>query len=158
MRLLKLTVLLAALAGVLAFTGCGDSDEDQIKSNVEDLVQALADGDGAAACELITSDQRDEIGEGENQSCEDYVAGQSADLDDAEKEALRNTEVLGVKIEGDEAGLGALVAAARSVLGGWRTAEAGDALTRVRAGARTAATDTNREIERGLRAGGRWRW
>jgi uncharacterized protein DUF4878 len=103
MRLLKLTVLLAALAGVLAFTGCGDSDEDQIKSNVEDLVQALADGDGAAACELITSDQRDEIGEGENQSCEDYVAGQSADLDDAEKEALRNTEVVGVKIEGDEA-------------------------------------------------------
>ena len=103
MRLLELTVLLAALAGVLAFTGCGDSDEDQIKSNVEDLVQALADGDGAAACELITSDQRDEIGEGENQSCEDYVAGQSADLDDAEKEALRNTEVVGVKIEGDEA-------------------------------------------------------
>ena len=59
----------------------------------------------------------------------------------------------------DDAGLGALVAAARSVLGGWRDEPGGgDADARVRAGARAGAVAANREIERGLVAGDRWRW
>lgn len=45
----------AAAAVVLALTGCGGpTDEQQIRSRVDELVTAYADKDGAKACALMT--------------------------------------------------------------------------------------------------------
>lgn len=58
----------------------------------------------------------------------------------------------------DDDGLGAVAAASRSIAGGWRTQDAGDALTRVRTGAAVAATATNATLADALGAADRLRW
>ncbi|MGN6189449.1 MAG: orotidine-5'-phosphate decarboxylase [Conexibacter sp.] len=60
----------------------------------------------------------------------------------------------------NEDGLGAIVAASRSIAGGWRArGDAGEpALTAIRAGAADAARATNAALAEALAAAGRWRW
>lgn len=58
----------------------------------------------------------------------------------------------------DEDGLGAVVAASRSIAGGWRAREGEPAPIALREGARDAARDTNATIAQALAAADRWRW
>jgi len=59
----------------------------------------------------------------------------------------------------DDAGLGAVAAASRSIAGGWRNRARGEpALTAIREGAGQAARDTNAALTRALVAADRSRW
>jgi orotidine-5'-phosphate decarboxylase len=59
----------------------------------------------------------------------------------------------------DEQGLGAVVAASRSIAGGWRTRVAGEPpLVAIRAGAAAAAAATNATLADALGAAARLRW
>ena len=59
----------------------------------------------------------------------------------------------------DDDGLGSVAAASRSIAGGWRTRDAGEAaLTAIRAGAEQAARATTAMLAEALDAAERWRW
>jgi hypothetical protein len=101
-------VVVAAL-GVLALTApaCGGdddgkSDADQVKEVVTDFYAALADGDGAEACDLVTGNAKARLSPGQR-SCEEAVDQAATRTDDELEEALRNIEVSDIKVEGDEA-------------------------------------------------------
>jgi hypothetical protein len=51
----------AAAAIALAACGGGESDQDRVRSTVEDYLEAFLGGDGARACELMTPDTRREF-------------------------------------------------------------------------------------------------
>jgi orotidine-5'-phosphate decarboxylase len=58
----------------------------------------------------------------------------------------------------DQDGLGAVVAASRSIAGAWRQRTGAPALTAIREGAHAAATETNRALTDALGAADRLRW
>jgi orotidine-5'-phosphate decarboxylase len=58
----------------------------------------------------------------------------------------------------DEDGLGAVVAASRSIAGAWRRSTGAPALTAIREGARAAAAETNATLTDALGAADRLRW
>jgi orotidine-5'-phosphate decarboxylase len=59
----------------------------------------------------------------------------------------------------DDDGLGAVAAASRSIAGGWRTRDGGEApLTAIREGAGQAARATNAALAEALAVADRWRW
>jgi hypothetical protein len=105
-RLARAAVVVAAL-GALALTalGCGGddkSDADQVKDVVADFYAALADGDGAQACDLVTGSAKAQVSAGQ-ESCEESVSQAAKRVDDELKEELRSIEIRDIKVEGKEA-------------------------------------------------------
>jgi len=52
-------VLIAVVAVGAVVMLTGESDEDQIRSTVEEFTTAVGDGDGETACEQLTSEEQD---------------------------------------------------------------------------------------------------
>jgi len=125
-------LLLALLAVIFLAAGCGGDDDDgdgaepepaqtqpqetapapgpagggdDPAATVQQLQDALADGDAGAACGLLTESavrQAEEASIGG--SCEDWAEELSSVFGNAElQEKLRNTEILDVKASGDSA-------------------------------------------------------
>ena len=129
---MKLCALLLALLAMCLAPGCGGDDDDgdgaepepaqtqpqetapapgpggggdDPGATVQQLQDALADGDAAAACGLLTESAAQQAEEASiGGSCEDWAEELSGVFDDeALKEKLRNTEILDVKASGDSA-------------------------------------------------------
>ena len=102
----KRMILAALTAAVLA--GCGGgSDEDQVREVASDFTAAFADSDAKRACELMTSEAKQQIvkaaaalGGGE---CEKTMSAATGLLDESQKDALRDAEITKVTISGDRA-------------------------------------------------------
>jgi hypothetical protein len=104
---LRCRPLAATALGVVALiaSACGEdekSDPDQVKEVVSDFYAALADGDGAKACDLVTGSAEARLSL-RRSSCEEAVNQAGERLDDDLKEELRKIEVKDIKVEGDEA-------------------------------------------------------
>jgi hypothetical protein len=100
-RLTLSAVVLALLAG------CGGSDTPE--DVTRDFLQAMADGDGERACDLLTGDARREMlvagaffdaGDG---GCPGAIEGITETLDEGELAKLRDAEVEEVEVNGDQA-------------------------------------------------------
>jgi hypothetical protein len=97
----------SVVLGMAAAVGCGASDEEQVRSTVEDYVEAVVDGDGDRACELMTGRARRAAlaaaaltGGG---GCAGVMGRLSEFYDDGELRAMREFEIEAVRIEGDRA-------------------------------------------------------
>ena len=88
---------------MLALAGCGESDEDQIKTQVDTLYAAVADGDGEAACEVVTEEAKKQSEESEDKSCAQAIEDGAKELNDDQRERLANIEISEVKVDGDSA-------------------------------------------------------
>jgi hypothetical protein len=105
----RVRCLVVAALGALALAApaCGGDDDDKsdaekVKETVTDFYAALADGDGAKACGLVTGSAKERVSPGQR-SCEDSVSQAADRTDDDLKEALRSIEVRDIRVEGDEA-------------------------------------------------------
>jgi hypothetical protein len=82
----------ACAAALVAFAGCGESDQEQAREVVQEYVDARTDGDFAAICDLYSDDFKEELGASEN--CEAFVEEQSGGGEDgAPGEELQIVEV-----------------------------------------------------------------
>ena len=105
MRSKMLTV--AAMATVV-LAGCGGgSDEDQVREVASDFTAAFADGDAKRACELMTSDAKQQIvkaaaslGGG---TCEKAMSAATGLMDESQKEVFSEAEIAKVTINGTTA-------------------------------------------------------
>jgi hypothetical protein len=114
----------AACAACLFATGCGgQSDADRIQQTVKTYLSALADGDGAKACDQLTGDQTravvdhaiTSLPELQASGCADALTKLSGSLGADEKQTLRDAKVTQVQVSGDSA--------TAEVVGGSKTAE-----------------------------------
>jgi len=103
MRALRLVVLPVALVGAIVIAGCGESDEDQVRTQVDTIYDTFAEGDGEAACRLVTEEAKTQSQEDQGVTCEEGVADQARDLTPDQKRRLSNLEISEVKIDGDNA-------------------------------------------------------
>jgi Domain of unknown function (DUF4878) len=100
-------LICGVLVGAAALTGCGASDEEQVRSAVADYVEAVVEGDGDRACELMTGRARRTAlaaaaftgGDG----CSGVMGRLREFYDDGELRAMREFEIEGVRIEGERA-------------------------------------------------------
>jgi hypothetical protein len=80
------------------------SGDPGVTAAIVDFGEAVADGDGDAACELLTEDAQDQITEGaQGQDCEDLIEFVSGQLEDDDKDELRDIEPEDVEVDGDTA-------------------------------------------------------
>ena len=57
---MRAKALVTVVVAALAVAGCGGaSDEEQVRTTVEDYIIAFVDGDGDKACDLLTKETRD---------------------------------------------------------------------------------------------------
>ncbi|MGI8632599.1 MAG: Rv0361 family membrane protein [Solirubrobacterales bacterium] len=83
---------------VLIVAGCGEGDEDKIRSAVEDFVAASNDRDFKKVCELFGADTRKQLEQQGGKDCQKLL--EDAAVDDAPKiEATIQT----VTVDGDRA-------------------------------------------------------
>ena len=97
-------------AGALACAGCGTArpgDVAEIKRVVADYRHAVADGDGARACALMTREgQANEVRLGREygvRECRDLAPVISALADKEDLDELRALRLVRVKVDGDRA-------------------------------------------------------
>ncbi len=70
----RIAALLAAAVCTVALTACGQSDDrDQVRDVAARFAAALADGDGAAACELLSDATAEALEQEERAPCEQAV-------------------------------------------------------------------------------------
>lgn len=114
---IKFTLAAILVAMLAAFAGaCGGSGDDPA-ATVEDFFAAVTDGDGSAACELITENGLEVIGQGTpSGDCEDTIEQAAPFLEQAE---LELTDVETTEEDGDNA----IVTATVSALGEESTSE-----------------------------------
>ena len=80
------------------------SGDPDVTAAIVDFGEAVADGDGDAACELLTEDAQEEITAGaQGQDCEDIIEFVGGALDDDDKDELRDLEPEDVEVDGDTA-------------------------------------------------------
>jgi hypothetical protein len=96
----RLFVTCLAALSLAAFAGCGPFGGDSPEDVIKDFSEAVADGDGGKACDLVTDDYKEEIG-GDN--CEEQVEQIGEAASDEEKDKLRDVEVSDVEEDGDKA-------------------------------------------------------
>ena len=107
-------VLIVACAAAL-LGGCGDEDSGGGGESPRDVVlgylQAVADGDGGAACAALAQEAKDETVNAVKQavpsfkgsSCEEAIEALHAAFDDQAADTLRNAEVESTAVKGDTA-------------------------------------------------------
>jgi len=89
-----------AIVAALGAAGCGSSDEDSVKSAIEDYNTAIADKDAGKACDLLSADAKKQIG---GASCEKTVEQGLGLLNDKQISGFKQGEVKNVKVDGDKA-------------------------------------------------------
>jgi cyclophilin family peptidyl-prolyl cis-trans isomerase len=100
---------LLALSAVAA--GCGTSDEDKVKSVLQDYNAALVDGDGKKACDLFTADGQKKLAASlealvpaaKTSDCAQLVRDVSATITDENGKRIKDIQIKNVKIKGDKA-------------------------------------------------------
>lgn len=110
--------VLAALSLGLLAGGCGGGQDDEVRSVVEDFYTALADGDAAAACGLLSPAARSELERSSGTPCEQALP---------EELPAAPTGAVGVRRFGDaaKADLGSESAFLARYDKGWRIIAAG---------------------------------
>ncbi len=58
---MRTATIAAACAAAIAVAGCGKSDEDKVRETVDEYIGALAKGDGAKACGLVSKEANEQI-------------------------------------------------------------------------------------------------
>lgn len=96
-----LAIVLAVVATALAACG-GESEEDKAKSTVEDYLKAVTDGDGGAACELVSARTKKRIERG-GRSCATTISSLNTGSGKAVLQQFKKAEVENVKVNGDTA-------------------------------------------------------
>ena len=100
------------LVSVFFISACGSSsDKDEIAQTVQMYLAALANGDGAKACDQLTGQQARAVFEGmvlqlpelRATSCADALSKLSGSLGADEKAALGGAETTNVRVDGDSA-------------------------------------------------------
>jgi hypothetical protein len=70
----KPSAAVLVLAALLVAGGCGTGGrEDDIRAVAERFSNAVGEGDGAAACSLMTADAREQLEKDEREPCQDAV-------------------------------------------------------------------------------------
>jgi hypothetical protein len=102
----------AAVIVALIITGCGDSgDEQKVADTVQTYLSALAEGDGAEACNQLTGEEAGRVFEEEAtmlpelgaSSCADALSKLGETLGGEGKQTLERAETTNVKVDGDSA-------------------------------------------------------
>ncbi len=98
----RLLVLVLALLAA-AVGACGqESEEDKAKSTVEDYLKAVTDGDGGAACELVSARTKKRIERG-GRSCATTISSLDSGSGKAVLAQFKKAKVENVKVNGDTA-------------------------------------------------------
>lgn len=94
---------LLLVAAVIVVAGCGGDDEqDDVRAQVDAFRSALVDGDGAAACDLMTTQAQDVYANiGKSGTCEGGFEQVTKALDPKDYESEIETD--DVSIDGDRA-------------------------------------------------------
>ena len=110
-RTLSLALLATAALGVSACggddSGGGGDDESQIRAVVSDYAAAIADQDGDKACGFLTDQARESV-EAAGRSlqadgCADVMEKVLEQTSEADRDDLKDIEVVSVEIDGDRA-------------------------------------------------------
>lgn len=111
-------VIAAVGVTLLASSGCGGSQDDDVRAVVDRFYRAVTEGDGAAACGLLTPRAQDELERSAGTECATAVLEEvpPAPGDAGEVEAFGT--MAQVRLDGDTAFLA-------RVHGGWRVDAAG---------------------------------
>ena len=99
----RLGALVVIVVAGLALGACGDSDEDQIKSQIEDAYTAFADGEAEDFCNKLTADYRPDFEDYYGPCTEDTLKKVTGSLTDDQKEQLADPSVTEIKIDGEQA-------------------------------------------------------
>ena len=99
-----------ALAGALivgvSVSGCGSSDEEQVRGAVRDYFAAVVDGDWDRACELSATEVRADLERIDGGTTCERAMDLAYRLDERGRRQLRERfafEVVAVRVEGDRA-------------------------------------------------------
>lgn len=87
-------IALACAAALVALVGCGESDQEQAREVVQEFVDARADSDAEAECDLYAESYKQELAVGEN--CAGFVEEASSGA------APGELEVIEVRVNGDK--------------------------------------------------------
>lgn len=98
-----MSLLISAVAVAAAIAGCGgSSDEDDVVDQVEAFWTAIVDGDGAAACALMTESAQDVYANvGKSGTCEGGVEQIAGAIDTSQFDTPVESD--DVSIDGDTA-------------------------------------------------------
>jgi hypothetical protein len=99
-RVARIFIACLAALSLAAFAGCGpfgSGPEDAVK----DFSEAVADGDGEKACDLVTDEYAEQEFGGDE--CEEQVEQFGEQASDEDKDKLRDVEVSDVEEDGDKA-------------------------------------------------------
>jgi hypothetical protein len=100
-RLARIFIACLAALSLAAFAGCGPFGGDSPEDVIKDFSEAVADGDGEKACDLVTDEYREqELG---GDQCEEQVEQGAEAASDEELDRLRDIEVSDVEEDGDKA-------------------------------------------------------
>jgi ketosteroid isomerase-like protein len=88
---------LACAVSIAIGTGCGQTDQEQVREVTEDYIGAISKQDFAAACELFTDEYRTELGG--DSGC----ARAQADQFTGPQGTSPELEIAGVRVRGDRA-------------------------------------------------------
>jgi ketosteroid isomerase-like protein len=93
------------LSVALGIAGCGGdddggSDEDKIRSTIDDYASAVRDSDQPRACELLTDEVKAKIEEREGKQCQSFVTNLGSFGAD---EQLTSVEATDVSVDGNKA-------------------------------------------------------
>lgn len=101
------TVAAVAITGLVVIPGCGggggdgDSDGSGPTDVIKNFAAAYADGDGEAACRLMTGPAQRALLAGE--PCASGLKAESESLGEEERRALRTVTIANARVEGNRA-------------------------------------------------------
>jgi Domain of unknown function (DUF4878) len=100
-RLARIFIACLTALSLAAFAGCGPFGGNSPEDAIKDFSEAVADGDGEKACDLVTDDYKEEEFGGDE--CEEQVEAFGDEASDEDKDKLRDVEVSDVEEDGDKA-------------------------------------------------------
>jgi hypothetical protein len=111
LRTLSLALLATAALGVVGCggddSGGGGDDESQIRDVVRNYAAAIADKDGDTACGFLTESARKQVEAAgaalDADGCGEVMEKVTAQASDADRQQLKDAEVVSVKVDGDRA-------------------------------------------------------
>jgi ABC-type cobalt transport system substrate-binding protein len=98
----KVSVVAVIIAG-LALGACSESDEDQVKGQIEDAYTAFADGEAEDFCGKLSSDYRPDFEDYYGPCTGETLSKVNDALSDDQKEQLADPSVTDIKLSGDQA-------------------------------------------------------